>query len=77
MALGDLVTIWVEALLLVQAAASTVELMDTGQEIAKLEIGKIDATAVERGATLKGVARIVQRNRGSLYLIFPSSCDLC
>lgn len=62
MALGDPVISWVEAPLLVQVAALTVELMGIGQEIAKLETGRIDATAVGKGVTLKGIARTVQRN---------------
>lgn len=42
--------------------ASTVGLMATGLGIAKLVTGRTSVTAVESGAMLKEIARIVQRN---------------
>jgi hypothetical protein len=50
-----------EGLLLVQDDALTAVLMGTGPEIARLVTGKISATAVGTGATLKETARTAPR----------------
>lgn len=58
----DLVSILVEVLLLGQVAASTVDLMGTGLEIAKLVTGRTSVIGVVKEATLREIVKTVQRN---------------
>ena len=54
------VNIWEEDLHQEQVVVLTVELMVTGQEIARLVTGRTNATAVAKGAISKEIARTVQ-----------------
>lgn len=53
-----------EVLLLDLVVASTVELRDTGLEIAKLETGRTNVIAVVKEAILKEIARTVRNTTG-------------
>lgn len=72
------VNTWEEDLHQELGVVLTVELMVTGQETARLVTGRTNATAVVKGAILKGIARTVQGISGvreAIHGLHPHAVD--